>query len=146
MNLGPLASHPISACCASLDSMKPTPSVCGALSSSCPEYSISSPVASLLWPACVHLVSLSPNMESLKFFISLATWAVFPVSNIVLMFQLPILIVFLVVKRDVGAAASLRLSLQNVINPSSKRSLSTPRLCALVFVVNAFVTYDFFTG
>ena len=57
MILDPLASHPISALCASFLNKRPTPSECGASSSSCPEYNINSPVVNRSGPDWVHPVA-----------------------------------------------------------------------------------------
>ena len=80
-------SQPMSAACASGANIRATPSVWGAPSSMCPEYSSCSPDESLSCPDCIHLVSHSPSTLILYLFISLATCTVFPVSYIVLMFH-----------------------------------------------------------
>ena len=80
-------SQPISAACASGANIRATPSLWGAPSSMCPEYNSCSPDESLSCPDCIHLVSHSPSTLILYLFISLATWTVFPVSYIVLMFH-----------------------------------------------------------
>ena len=101
MILDPLASHPISAFCASFLNKRPTPSECGASSSSCPEYNINSPVVNRICPDWVHRVSQRLNLR-----ISAVTWAVFPASYIVRTFQVPMLKVFLVERRVIGIVAS----------------------------------------
>ena len=65
MILDPLASHPISAFCASFLNKRATPSKCGASSSSCPEY-INSPVVNRSWPDWVHRVAQSPSTVRLN--------------------------------------------------------------------------------
>ncbi len=143
MILGPCASQPISAFCACLVSIMPTPCVCGASSSSCPEYRSSSPVDSGVCPACVHLTSLMPKTASLFLLISAATCAVFPASYMVRTFQDPILII-LVERRVVGDVASSRLSPLRVMflrseDPSSSGTEFSK--CSLfdVFVTDLFL-------
>ena len=87
MILDHLAFHPISAFCASLLNKRPTPSGCGASSSSCPEYNINSPVANRSCPDWVHRFSQSPSTARLNHRISAAIWAVFPASYVVRTFQ-----------------------------------------------------------
>ena len=82
MILDPLASHPISAFCASFLNKRPTPSECGASSSSCPEYNINSPVVNRSCPDWVHRVSQSPSTVRLNISISAVTWAVFPLRTL----------------------------------------------------------------
>ena len=89
MILVPLASHPISAFCASFLNKRPTPSECGASSSSCPEYNINYPVVNRSCPDWVHRVSQSPSTARLNIRISAVTWAVSPASYIVCTFQVP---------------------------------------------------------
>ena len=96
--LEPCASYPIRAFCAVLESMIATPSVCAALSSSCPEYNKSSPLASLFCPACSHLVSLNPSRAMLYQRISADTCAAFPSSYMVLTFHVAMVVVFLVAR------------------------------------------------
>ena len=87
----------------------------GAPFSMCPEYSNCSPAESLSCPDCIHLISHSPSTLILYLFISLATWTVFPVSYIVLMFHVASRVNVLGVRRGVSLAASFRLSLHCVI-------------------------------
>ena len=74
MILDPLASHAISAFCASFLNKRPTPSECGSSSSSCPEYNINSPVVNHSCPDWVHRVSQSPSTARLNLRISAVTW------------------------------------------------------------------------
>ena len=115
MILDPLASHPISDFCASFLNKRPTPSECGASSSSCPEYNINSPVVNRSCPDRVHRVSQSPSTARVNPRSSAVTWAVFPASYIVRMFQVLMFKVFLVERRVIGIVASFRLSPQHVI-------------------------------
>ncbi|VDP59135.1 unnamed protein product [Schistosoma curassoni] len=89
MIMGPWNSHPISALCARLDSINATPCVCGAFSSSWPEYNRSSPEASRCCPTCVQCVSLIPSISRLYLLISAAIWKALPVSHIVRTFHVP---------------------------------------------------------
>ena len=114
MILDHLAYHPISAFCASFLNKRPTPSECGAFSSSCPEYNINSPVVNRSCPDWVHRVSQSQSTARLNLRISAVTWAVFPASYIVRTFQVPMFKVFLVERRVIGIVASFR---QHVIRP-----------------------------
>ncbi len=143
MILEPCASHPISALCACLDSIKPTPCVWGASVSSCLEYSNSSPVISLLCPACVHLVSLMPSKIRLLFFISAATCLVLPVSYMVLMFHVPMCV--LLVER-IGSVASFRLSPPSVMRPRIVEDLPTSRKLVSVSLFGVSVAVRVFPG
>ena len=107
-------SQPMSAACASGANIRATPSVWGAHSWMCPEYSSCSPDESLSCPDCIHLVPHSPSTLILYLFISLATWTVFPVSYIVLMFHVASRVNVLGVRRGVSLADSFRLSLHCV--------------------------------
>ena len=55
----------------------------------CPEYKMVWPVFTLIFPDFNHRHSLTPKMSIPYFCISLATWAVFDVSNIVQTFHAP---------------------------------------------------------
>ena len=101
-----IGSHSIRAFFDSFDIINATPSVCSWSSSSCPEYIISSPVASVVLPAPFHLTSLMPRTSMLYLAISLATCAAFPVSYIVLTFHCPILVICLVLRSKFGWLAS----------------------------------------
>ena len=69
-----------------------------------------SPFVSLVNPVPVHLVSHRPKISKLYLCISLHTCTRFLVSYRVLMFQVPILVLTLVVRRVIGTLASQRLS------------------------------------
>ncbi|KAH3755768.1 hypothetical protein DPMN_190467 [Dreissena polymorpha] len=58
----PCASHPMSALCADLESIRATPWVCAASSCSCPENNSNSPEVRRFCPEPVHLDSLIPRM------------------------------------------------------------------------------------
>ena len=136
-------SQPMSAACASGANIRATPSVWGAPSSMCPEYSSCSPAESLSCPDCIHLVSHSPSTLILYLFISLATWTVFPVSYIVLMFHVASRVNVLGVSRGVSPAASFRLSLHCVITLLDGDP-SLPRWVFWFLVVEASVTRLFY--
>ena len=139
MIVDPLASHPISAFCASFLNERPTPSECGASSSSCPEYNINSPVANRSCPDWVHQVSQSPSTARLNLRISAVTCAVFPASYIVRTFQVPMFRVFLVERRVIGIVASFRLSPQHVIRPGKPGPASSRTEVLFSFVVHVSV-------
>ena len=124
----------MSAPCVSGSSIRAIPSAWGAPSSMCPEYSSCSPDDSLSCPDCSHLVSLSPSTPILNFFISLATWMVFPVSYIVLLFTVPTLAVAQCIRKGVSLAASFQLSLHNIIN--------LPKWRPFLAQVNVLVCYS----
>ncbi|KAH3738071.1 hypothetical protein DPMN_044681 [Dreissena polymorpha] len=75
---GPCASHPMSALCADLESIR----VCDASSCSFPEDNSNLSEVSYFCPEPVHLDSLIPRMVRLNFLISAATCAVLSVSHI----------------------------------------------------------------
>ena len=124
--------------------MRPTPSVCAALSSSCPEYK-SSPLASLVCPASSHLVSLSPSRAMLYRRISADTCAAFPASYMVLTFHIAMVVVVLVDTRIVGTEASFRIWPQHAIPPAGAGH-SSPRTGVSWAVVNASAAKSFFQG
>ena len=130
MHLGPLASQPISALCASFPNKRATPSERGASFFSCPEYSIISPVVSRSCPDWVHRVSQSPSRARLNLRISAATWAVFPASYIVRTFHVPMFKLFLVERRVVGIVASFRLWPQHFMRPGKPGPTSS---CLLLY-------------
>ena len=147
MILGPWDSHPISAFCAFLDSINATPCVCGAFSSSWPEYNRSSPEDSRCCPTCVQCVSLIPSTSRLYFLISAAIWKTLPVSHIVRTFHVPIKIVALVVRRCIGLMTSegTRLSSWDVIIiPSTPRAEF--KWFEWFFLVSVFLASWFSTG
>ena len=110
----------------------------------CPEHSSCSPDESLSCPDCSHLVSLSPSTPTLKFFISLCTWMVFPVLYIFQIFHVATLAVVLGVRREVRLAASFRLSLHCIICFQDGDPSLSWRMFWFV-VVDAFIT-SLFTG
>ncbi|KAH3846073.1 hypothetical protein DPMN_088367 [Dreissena polymorpha] len=59
---GPCASHPLSALCADLESIRAPHWVCAASSCSCPENNSNSPEVSRFCPEPVHLDSLIPRI------------------------------------------------------------------------------------
>ncbi|KAH3856500.1 hypothetical protein DPMN_099090 [Dreissena polymorpha] len=63
---GPCASHPMSALCADLESIKTTLWVCAASSRSCPENNSNSPEVSRFCQEPVHLDSLISRMVRLN--------------------------------------------------------------------------------
>ena len=115
----------------------------GAPSSMCPEYSSCSPDERLSCLDCIHLVSHSPSTLILYLFISLATWAVFLVSYIVLMFHVASLVNVLGVRRGISLAASFRLSRHCIIS-FLDGDPSLPRWVLWFLVVEAFVTRLFY--
>ena len=133
MILDPLASHPISAFCASFLNNRPTPSECGASSSSCPEYNFNSPVVNRSCPDWVHRVSHSPSTARLNLRSSAVTCAV------VRTFQVPMFKVFLVERRVIGIVASFRLSPQHVIRPGKPGPASSRTEVLFSFVVHVSV-------
>ena len=139
MILDPLASHPISAFGASFLNKRPTPSECGASSSSCPENNINSPVVNRSFPDWVHRFSQSPSTARLNPRISAVIWAVFPASYIVRTFQVPMLKVFLVERTGIGIVASFRLSPQHVIRPGKPGPASSRMEVLFSFVVHVSV-------
>ena len=139
MIIDPLASHPISAFCASFLNKRPTPSECGASSSSCPDYNINSPVVNRSCPDWVHRVSQSPSTARLNLRISAVTCAVFPASYIVRTFQVPMFRVFLVERKVIGIVASFRLSPQHVIRPGKPGPASSRTEVLFSFVVHVSV-------
>ena len=136
-------SQPMSAACASGANIRATLSVWGAPSSMCPEYSSCSPDESLSCPDCIHLASHSPSTLILYLFISLATWTVFLVLYIVLMFQAARCVNVLGVRRGVSLAASFRILLHCVISLLDGDP-SLPRWVLWFLVVEAFVTRLFY--
>ena len=130
--------QPMSAARASGANIRATPSVWGAPSWMCPEYSSCSPDESLSCLDCSHLVSLSPSTPILYLFIILATWTVFPVSYIVLMFHVASSVNVLGVRRGVSLAATFRLSLHCIISLLDGDP-SLPRCVLSFLVVEAFL-------
>ena len=112
------------------------------------EYNSISPIVSRNCPDCFHLVSQNPSSTSLRLqlCIFLATCNVSPDSNTVLMFHVPMLKVFLVVKRVVSVAASFRLSLQLVIH-LLEESTSSSKACRVCwFIIGVSVVTWFLRG
>ena len=139
--IGTQLTRAFSAC---LNSMNPTPSVCGAPSWVWPEYNISSPVARRNWPVWVHLVSAIPSTLMLYLLISIAIMDVFPCSYIVLTFQVAICVCCFR-ERRIGRAGSrfCWLSLLGVISsdeplPTRQRDVCLVLLC---FCNNIIVTW-----
>ena len=100
-----------------------------------------SPLASLVRPVQVHLVSQRPSIFKSYLCISLHTCALFPVSYRVLMFQVPTLVVVLVVRRVVGALASRRLSPARFMSSTREDSSSTKPLAENAFVVSVINSF-----
>jgi hypothetical protein len=76
----------------------------------------------LVWPLPFDLVLNDPRTLMLYFLISLATCADLAFSYRVLMFQVPILVVALVVKRFFGKLASRRLASARIMDSSGEES------------------------
>ena len=124
--------------------MKATPSVCGLSSSWCPEYNTTSPVASIVFPVEIHLVSLNPITSILYLCISFAIWAALPLWYMVVTFQVSSMDADLVFRRLIGIVASWLLSLQCVSRLVVEETLSTESKFIFLFV-NVSVTVNFFT-
>lgn len=139
----PHASHPISAPWAFLDSIKATPCVCGASSCSCPEYNSSSPLPRCSCPDPIQRASLIPRMETLLFFISEATCAHLPASNMVRTFHVPMVMVVLVEMMCFDLTASRWLSPPGVIHPTAGDTSSSRAKVTCVTFVSVFVTRRF---
>lgn len=120
---------------ASFDIIMATTSVCGLLSSWCPEYKTASPVACVVLSVEIHRVSLNPSISILYIFILLAMIAALPLWYMVFTYQVPSMDVDLGVRRLFGFAALLPLSLQCVISFVVEETLSAESLnVVLVFL------------
>ena len=92
------------------------------------------PLVNLVRPVPVHLVSHRPSILRLYLCISLHTCALLLASYRVWMFQVPILVLVLVVRRVVGALASRRLSPARFIGSAREDSSSTMSLLDIATV------------
>ena len=100
-----------------------------------------SPLASLVLLVPVHLVSQRPSNYRLYLCISWQTCALFPVSYRVLMFQVPILVLVLVVRRVVSTPASLGLSPVHVMGSTREDSSSTKLASRVAVAVSVTVSF-----
>lgn len=102
MIVGSWDSHPISALHASSDIISSVSCVCVGFSSLWPEYNTTHFESNIWSPICIQSISLIPFTARLYFLISVVIWLVLPFSHIVPIFQLPMLIVILVVGIGIG--------------------------------------------
>ena len=95
-----------------------------------------SPLANLVRPVLFHLVSHSPRIFKSYLCISLNTCTDLPVSYRVRMFQVPILVLCLVVRRVVSSLASQRLSPARVMGSAREGSSSIMPCSVLIVAVS----------
>lgn len=127
--LDPWDSHFSCAFRASLGSISATPYVCEAFSSSWPDYNSISAESSLFYPVWVWLVFLILRAIKLHLLISVAFWIALSVSHFVRIFHVPILIVPLVIRMNMGLVTSeeSRLSTRRVTTQMNEDP-STPKI------------------